>query len=60
MTKAAKLAHFKQIRRRNYRASLRLEGFTPPTDARLDEQAPLLSIQEIESRISAIKARYVR
>ena len=59
LTQTKKLARFRQIRRRNYRASLRLEGFAPSNQAHLDEQAPLLSPQDIENRIAQIKARYV-
>ena len=59
LIKAQRLARFRQIRRRNYRASLRLEGFAPSNQAHLDEQAPLLSPQDIESRIAQIKAKYV-
>ena len=55
LTQTKKLARFRQIRRRNYRASLRLEGFVP--SPHLDEQAPLLSPLDIESRIATIKAR---
>ena len=59
LSKTEKLFRFRQIRRRNYRASLRLEGFTPSNQTHLHEQAPLLSPQEIESHIAQIKARYV-
>ncbi len=60
LSQTEKLLRFRQIRRRNYRASLRLEGFAPSSQTHLDEQAPLLSPQDIESRIAQIKARYVR
>ncbi|MGB3916935.1 hypothetical protein J9253_09965 [Thiothrix litoralis] len=59
LIQARNLARFRQIRRRNYRASLRLEGFAPSSRTHLDEQAPLLSPQDLESRIAQIKARYV-
>lgn len=56
LTKEQKLNYFRRYRNRNYRASLRLEGFDAPpgTDTDLDKLTP----QQILQRIQQIKTRY--
>lgn len=56
LTPQQKMAHFHATRNRNYRASLRLEGFKVETtpETALDQLTPAQILQ----RIQQIKSRY--
>lgn len=56
LTKAQKLNYFRQYRNRNYRASLRLEGFNVSTET--DTDLDKLTAPQILQRIQQIKASY--
>jgi hypothetical protein len=56
LTKEQKIIYFHATRNRNYRASLRLEGFATVPEKEVDLDT--LTRQQILQRIQQIKVRY--